>query len=342
MSSTVQCPDDLFVLRRRRPLTASEERELAEHVAHCESCRMSQALHAGVEPLPPIDDVDAEWAARWVSRTLAPRAVPEEQEAPGDEQARVVARMNARQRSSKRWAAASAVLVLFASAAGATVWRQLFPAAPEPAEPQSPAASAAPARAKASKAAPGPEIPEAPTPEPSTSEAFTPRAASAEVSAAPMPPRIRVPDAVPPPVAAPPRPAATPTVGESQQTAAELFVEANRARRRRQFTDAARLYRELQGSFPQSEEAALSLLSLADLLFAQGQADAALEKFDAYLASSNAALAEEALVGRARALAQLGRGKDERDAWQALLTRYPQSTYAWRAQQRIKELGVDP
>ena len=53
-------------------------------------------------------------------------------------------------------------------------------------------------------------------------------------------------------------------------------------------------------------------------------------------------MAEEALVGRARTLARLGRSEEERAAWRALLSRFPQSDYRWRAQQRLDRAGDTP
>lgn len=121
-------------------------------------------------------------------------------------------------------------------------------------------------------------------------------------------------------------------------SAAELFRDANRARRARRVPDAVRLYLTLQATFPGSAEARLSFLSLGDLYFSRHEYLAALGQFDGYAGSGESVLIEEALVGRARALAALGRARDERAAWQTLLARCPQSDYRWRAQQRLAEL----
>jgi TolA-binding protein len=318
MSTPLECPDDLLILRRRRALTAAEERVLAEHLESCDVCRMSLALHSRLEPLPTIGDSDAELSARWVSRTLAPRAVPQPRAEP---EVPVPTRRYVRRRPVPRWLVASAALVLLAGAAGATVWRSvLFVAPPEPAEAPSPAPAAPRASRKTSSIpATPPAPPDAPPPDLLPAEAQRP--APAPVVSRPPPPRAEK--------------------VESGAKAAELFVEANRARRRRQFDEAARLYQELQADFPSSGEARLSLLSLAELWLAQGRADDALQKFDAYLASPGATLAEEAMVGRARALGQLGQKRGERAAWQVLLDRYPKSTYAWRARQRIEALDAN-
>jgi TolA-binding protein len=124
--------------------------------------------------------------------------------------------------------------------------------------------------------------------------------------------------------------------------ARQLFVAAGQARRERDFSEAARLYTTLQERYPKSPEATLSFLSLGDLSLSQGAATRALAQFDAYLASGDAMMAEEALVGRARTLARLGRTEEERAAWRALLSLFPQSDYRWRAQQRLDHAGDTP
>jgi hypothetical protein len=187
---------------------------------------------------------------------------------------------------------------------------------------------AAPAEAlPAAPEQPAPEAPVAPTPEPS---------APAPTPVAHPPPRPAHPAA-----AKQREPRQVRGDPDTTATAASLFAAANRARRERRFADAAQLYQALRQSHPASEEATQSLLSLADMLLGQGQTDAALARFDAYLASAAPVLAEEALVGRARALARIeGRGADERAAWRELLARYPRSTYAWRARQRLVDLDA--
>jgi TolA-binding protein len=121
-------------------------------------------------------------------------------------------------------------------------------------------------------------------------------------------------------------------------TAADLFAAAARARRARDLEGAIQRYRQLQSAFPRSPEARLSFVSLGDLLFSRGAYLVALQQLDGYLHSGETELLEEALLGRARALAALGRRADERAAWRLLLDRFPQSDYRWRAQQRLSVL----
>jgi TolA-binding protein len=125
----------------------------------------------------------------------------------------------------------------------------------------------------------------------------------------------------------------------AEPDAAELFSQANDARRHGDVPTALRRYALLQRRFPHSPEAALSRVALGrlylDRLHDPGRA---LAQFDAYLAAGNDELREEALVGRAIALERIGRADDERDAWRALLQAYPSSLSTDRAKERLGEL----
>ncbi len=120
-------------------------------------------------------------------------------------------------------------------------------------------------------------------------------------------------------------------------TAEELFSSGNRARRAGQSARAIALFQQLQGEFPRSAEARLSRLSLGRIWLAQGGASQALAQFDGYLASGGP-LTEEALLGKARALAALGRFREERVAWQTLQQRFPGSVYQAQAEERLRQL----
>ena len=62
---------------------------------------------------------------------------------------------------------------------------------------------------------------------------------------------------------------------------------------------------------------------------------AALAGFNAYYATGDRALREEALEGRAIALQRLGRIEEEKQAWQELLRAHPNSAYAGVARKRL-------
>jgi TolA-binding protein len=214
-------------------------------------------------------------------------------------------RSNARVRRATVVAIAAAGVVAGAGLAAAAIggWRFQFGRAAPPAVEQ----PAAPAPAKD----PVPERRERvePAPEPLTPTVVP----SAEVREAP-------------PLAP------TPT----SLSAAELFAKANASRSEGQGRRAIALYGELQRRYPGSAEAEISYVSLGRTLLEQGQAAIALGQFDRYLSrNAQGPLAQEALVGKANALARLGRLDAERGTWETLLARFPKSIYRDRAHERL-------
>ena len=123
-------------------------------------------------------------------------------------------------------------------------------------------------------------------------------------------------------------------------SANELFARANVAQRDGAAVDAARLYTELERSFPGSPEELVARVLLGRLLLDRlDDPRGALAQFDSYLASpDHDALGEEALIGRALALERLGRHVEERSAWDLLLAAFPRSSYAEPARTRLEEL----
>jgi TolA-binding protein len=123
------------------------------------------------------------------------------------------------------------------------------------------------------------------------------------------------------------------------ETADKLFAQANAARGAGDLRAAALGYERLERQYPGSPEAAVSLVSAGDLLARQGAPAAALDRFDRYLAgNARGPLAPEALFGRARCLRELGRPRDEAEAWRALLGGFPGSVYDRTARRRLDEL----
>jgi TolA-binding protein len=117
--------------------------------------------------------------------------------------------------------------------------------------------------------------------------------------------------------------------------AAALFRAANLARRAGELSRAKRLYAALIQQAPTADEALLAHVSLGKLLLAQGHFAAAEREFARYLRAGGGPLSEEALFSRAYSLERLGRVADERDAFRALLSAFPDSVYAARAKERL-------
>lgn len=121
------------------------------------------------------------------------------------------------------------------------------------------------------------------------------------------------------------------------EDAASLFKDANGARKAGNSGRAFTLYQNLQRRFPTSPEAQVSLVLSGRLLLASGQASRALTSFDQYLKSgAPGGLAEEALSGKAQALAKLGRTEEERQVWRTLLRQFPHSVYVRKARERLR------
>jgi TolA-binding protein len=124
------------------------------------------------------------------------------------------------------------------------------------------------------------------------------------------------------------------------EPAAALFADANRARRDGNVDRAVGLYRALQARYPNSSEAGLSRALLAQLLLDRGNPEAALAGFDRYLAEDSPILSAEALVGRARALEQMGKPTQAAAAWRQVQSRFPGSVHARLAATRLAALGM--
>jgi TolA-binding protein len=119
-----------------------------------------------------------------------------------------------------------------------------------------------------------------------------------------------------------------------------LFADANRARRDGNADRAVALYRALQSRYPSSSETELSRALLAQLLLERGNPEAALAGFDRYLEGGAPVLSAEALVGRARALEQLGKTTQAASAWREVQRRFAGSVHARLAAARLAALGM--
>lgn len=175
------------------------------------------------------------------------------------------------------------------------------------------------------------------------SEAVPAEPATPSTEAAPEAPPVAKTRAASEPAPEAPRPAhrssAPKAPTDDALTAAQLFSEANEARRSSNPARATQLYRLLQRKFPTSREAQLSLVTLGSLQLNGGNAAGALATFNRYLRTGGRSLEAEALYGQAQALRRLGRSAEERRSWERLLARYPGSGYAPQARERLDSLG---
>jgi TolA-binding protein len=310
MTATSQaCADNRATRARQGALSATEWQEYTTHLAACAECRVTWRVMIDFE------------------RSAAPT--------PGDE--RLLARAaklalagsRGRRVHAVRVGAAAAIILLVASvASGAILLRvrhaDISVAHTDPTHP---------ARMRARKAA--------------ASSAIQSMAA-AESGALPAPVPAPVPPA--PAAAEAPRPAgagqkamkraagrlaavadhtAAPQTGDD---AATVFARGVTEREQGRTFAALATFRSLQGRFPRSPQAVLSLVSLADLALDTGDAASALVAFEQYLAAApSGTLVPEALVGRARALSSLGRATEADAVWREIAGRFPNSPYVRRS-----------
>jgi DNA-directed RNA polymerase specialized sigma24 family protein/TolA-binding protein len=338
-------PEELLDAEREaREPTAHDRARLDEHLAACEACTFERAavkdFAAALGREEAGDRAAADQALAGAIERLHLRARPGR----GVEGRATAGRMS-------RGLLVAAVIAAASVAGAAGTWFAVaLIRSSESAEPPAPAAKpAGPATAPAAPAA----VPPAPTsPEP--------RGRSPRHARAPLPPDVSAPPPVVPglpPVVAPDPPPAVPANPAAMHpprrppsppepavslgdTAPTLFTRANAARRVGDFEAAVEAYEELARRYPGSREEVLSRATFGTLaLNVLGAPQRALGLFDAYLATApDGTLAEEALVGRAEALDDLGRDAEERAAWEELLARFPDSSHGDRARARLEVL----
>ncbi len=303
-------PEELIDKLARGDLTPGERELLSAHLASCDVCRFELAVSVDLQEEAKLVPVGGP-----PPRLFSPRQVSQP-----------IAPVRERRRSRRAMAALAAALLISATGAVASVtpvgqsFIALFDDEPAPTALVPSASPSAPRVRRAPRV-------EAPI----------------TVVASPIPSAVS--SVVPEPVVAAPRAAAVarvsapPESAAPAETAASIFAEANRARRRGDSASASASYRRLQAEFPRSPEAEISQVTLSMLLLDRGDAAGALAGFDAYLSRPRRGLEAEALVGRARALRALGTVEAERAAWREVLRRYPSSVYAKQATERLSALG---
>lgn len=123
-------------------------------------------------------------------------------------------------------------------------------------------------------------------------------------------------------------------------TSGDLLREARTLLRDGERDAAAAKYGKLVREYPSSAEARSGMLSLAELQLEHlGDAGAALELADRYLAGGAGTLAPEARETRVRALRSLGRRSEERAAIAEFLKAHPDSLRAPSLRERLEQLG---
>ena len=350
-------PEDLLDKLAADELTPAERERLDAHLELCRVCRFEVGVRGEfAEEMPALQ-------AR--PQLTLPSAV----ELPAAVNAPLPAvSLRPRERRRLPLVLLSAALLLCAGGATAAVLSGAVPAPWLPWHPEikpalAPSATAlARVAAKPKRVAPKPvasttlEPEAAPSVSAETSAAAAPLLARAPTSAALAPPSplaVRVPEAAPSSApssasAVTPSPVSelastevqTETAPPLVDPAAALFAEANRARRDGNADRALTLYRSLQSRFPDSAETAVSRALLAQLLLDRGSPEAALASFDRYLSAGAPVLSAEALVGRARALEQLGKTTQAAAAWREVESRFEGSVHARLAATRLAALGT--
>ena len=355
-------PEELIDKLAEGALTSVERDRLNAHLAQCASCRFEIGVRADLASDVPVlearpqltfgGEAHAERAPRRL--TAHERPVPP-------------APLSVRPRSRRRWPPMllAASLVLCAGGAAAAVFTGAvsarWPSWPEPKTTELAANTADPKRAPKARRALAKTVPGlASAPVASSDVPQTVPPVAAEVSVSPPPSAAAT---VPTAVRAHRAEAALPVSGGARSSspaalatapgtsnpveapvarsdAASLFADANRARRDGNVDRAVGLYRTLQSRYPGSSESELSRALLAQLLLERGSPEAALAGFDRYLADGTAVLSAEALVGRARALEQLGKSAQAAAAWRQVQSRFPGSVHARLAATRLAALGM--
>lgn len=358
-------PEELIDRAARGKLTDVERAHLDAHLEGCVACRfelearcdfaeelagddaplardsgqiaaiLGRALTAANDEATPTDETPITETAATASAastvadagpaTAPPSEAPSDAPDAAEKTGEVIELPRARPSRRRRLTVAlvACAAVVFAASAAALTGSRLFTPEREasPPDPPPPAIDLGTPAAPTRRTAPLPKD-DAP-PAASTDEAPAPPA-STEAA---------------PPVEAP-RPAQAASAKKAEpKPAGELFAAANEARRRGDLDRAAALYRELERTHPDSDEAKTARATLARLLLERGDAGAALDGFDAYLDKSKGTLTEDAMVGRAEALFRMGKTGEEADAWRALLQRFPNSAHAARAKARLAALA---
>jgi TolA-binding protein len=299
-----ECRNELSVLARRGRLSPGEQTKLTAHLDACDDCRLAFRAGAAFDSAATLEPDDGMRIARLGIAARRWAELPSASPLPA----------RGREKNARVLLIAACWFLVAAIGTAAAHVLTRTPEAPRRADPppEPGVLTARPLRGTPAAGRREESVPEVPV------------APSAQVA----------PDAEGKSQLAPRR-------APSAESAKVLFQRASRARRAGDNVLARGLYQRLQREFPASSEASLSTLRLGSLLLEQGNAAGALAQFDRYLAASaGGGLTPEALNGRGRALAALGRSSEEQRTWARLLKEFPACPYVAHARRRLDASAV--
>jgi TolA-binding protein len=348
-------PEEALDLYEAGRLGQREVEALKAHLARCPSCAAHVRWRSDVEATLSVSALGAAEAGRLAAAALARQGIP----APVEAEARPAARGRRRM-----MVAAIIAISLVSGAASAKFWPSIERMWQRLSAPARPASLVQQPRPRLTAWQPAPRgsenlAPPPPPPRPAPEAARPPppthrpaptlprhdRRQSLDgraVTGAPAPSPVAPVEALAPSpldqyandrdVPAPP-----------QLSSARLFADVSQARRAGWLSEAHQAYSQLVARFTGSREERAASVLLGQLTLERGQLAEALARFEGYLATDpDAALAEEARLGRALALEQLGQRDDAQRAWQELLQKHPRSVHTGRARGRLESLRSQP
>lgn len=316
-------PEDLLEKERCDALEPAERERLDAHLVRCAVCRMERQLHADFAEELESESSFEKALGLGIERLSAELPIPapsHTQLAKGTEDvASKVAPVPARRRRTGVVLLLTAAALLVGGAAAAAMGL-----APVPWMHPAVEVAKGPPAAALEGARPHPRAVVAP------SVAASPVEAPVANAASPLPVAPQVS------VASTQLPTARPAAVAHVVGPAELFEGESEARRHGDYAHALDLDGTLEGRYPTSREAQASRAIIGRLLLDRGDPQGALAKFDAYLAAGSGQLGEEAMIGRATALDRLGRNDEALRAWSALVTAFPETSFAAHARARLE------
>lgn len=147
---------------------------------------------------------------------------------------------------------------------------------------------------------------------------------------------LQTPDESLPVPADPEQKANLPTILSTASSPGALLARAQALRSQAKYRECATTYRQLVASFPRSDEARVSFVSLGELEISElGQPGLALRDFENYLRLPGP-LTREARYGKIRALQLLGRDAEQQAAIAEFLKDYPNSVQSASLRSRLQ------